>query len=225
VAEACGARVVHAGANVGFGAGCNLGAAAGSAPYVLLLNPDAAAEPGTVAGLAAALARHPRAAAIASEVGDEPVRRRFPTLLRAPLEPGVAGRLDERWYRRHPGPVEWLSAPCLLLRRDAFDEVGGFDERYFLYWEEVDLAKRLQAAGWELRWVPGFPARHESGGSGAGRAAWAAGLVRWAGDHAGRPTLLRRAVAFGLVGRAVVWRVLGRREKAASWWDAARAVV
>ena len=225
VAAALGARVVEAGRNVGFGAGCNLGAAGGAAPYVLLLNPDAAVAAGTVAGLAAVLDADPRAAAVASEVGDDHVRRRFPRVWRAPLEPGLAGRLDERWYRRHPGrAVDWLSAAVLLVRRSALEEVGGFDERYFLYWEEVDLAVRLRRAGWELRWVPGLPAAHAAGGSGGGRPAWAAGLVRWAGDHARRPRLLRAAVMAGLVARAVAWRLVGRRERAASWAEAARAL-
>ena len=119
VAEAAGARVVATGANLGFGGGCNRGAAAGRSPYVLFLNPDAAAQPGTVAGLAAHLAGSPRAGAVASELrfadgGRQPSRRRFPRWWLAPAEPGLSAELDERWYRRRArGPrVDWVTGAC-----------------------------------------------------------------------------------------------------------------
>src|SRR4051812_13334653 len=146
VARAAGAEVVHAGGNRGFGAGCNIGAGAGSAPFVLFLNPDAEVARGTAAGLAGHLAASPRTAAVGSEVIDgagrpQPSRRRSPSVGRAPFEPGLAARLDERHYRRRgTAHVDWVSGACFMVRRAAFEAVAGFDERFFLYSEETDLA-------------------------------------------------------------------------------------
>lgn len=230
IARQVGARVVDAGANRGFGAGCNIGMAATTAPFVLLLNPDAVLEAGTVRGLRDALVDDARAAIVASEVVDErgrpePVRRRFPSVWRTPLEPGLAGRLDERWYRRRgpaDGAVEWLSASCALVRRTAFDAVGGFDERYFLYSEETDLCARLASTGWKMRWVPGCRTVHASGRStaalpGAGKVAWVDGFLRFARLHHRHPVALRAALVAGLAGRTAAWRVAGRREAASRW--------
>lgn len=235
IARLHGAEVVEAPTNGGFGSGCNLGVQATSAAFVLLLNPDAAVRPGTVAGLRAALSAHPTTAAVASNVigasgSLEPVRRRFPSVWRAPLEPGVAARLDERWYARrgsHGGEVDWLSAACILVRRDAFAAVGGFDERYFLYSEETDLCARWRDAGWPVRFVPGFATHHEGAAStgalpGQGKVAWVDGYVRFARTHHAHPRLLRTGIAIGFIGRMVVWAVLRRPEQRRRYAAAAR---
>jgi N-acetylglucosaminyl-diphospho-decaprenol L-rhamnosyltransferase len=60
-------------------------------------------------------------------------------------------------------PVGWLSGSCLLLRRDAFNQIGGFDERYFMYMEDVDLGDRLTAAGWQNVYVPSAEIVHDKG--------------------------------------------------------------
>ena len=62
-------------------------------------------------------------------------------------------------------PVGWLSGSCLLLRGAAFDEVGGFDERYFMYMEDVDLGDRLGKAGWQNVYVPAAEVLHDKGHS------------------------------------------------------------
>jgi GT2 family glycosyltransferase len=61
--------------------------------------------------------------------------------------------------------VDWVSGACLLARRDAFTQVGGFDERYFMYWEDADLCRRLRAAGYHVRYVPAAMAVHRVGHS------------------------------------------------------------
>ena len=238
VAARAGARVVRAADNRGFGAGCNLGVEATNAGAVMFLNPDAAAGPGTVDGLARHLESHPRAAVVASSVRHpsgrpEPVRRRFPSVARAALEPGLAARLDERWYRRHARgrpQVDWVVAAAMLVRRTAFDAVGGFDESFFLYCEELDLCARLCDAGWEVHWVDGFPSSHESGTAtrtlpGAGKVAWAEGFMRATRRHQRHPSLIRASVVLGLGGRAVAWRVLGKRARSRDWASAARSAL
>lgn len=236
VAAGAGVEVVAAGQNRGFGAGANLGARAGSAPWILFLNPDAVPAPGTVAGLAAYGAAHDGVAVVASEVASpsgrgEPVRRRFPRWWRAPLEPGLAGRLDERHYARRPGPgpADWVCGACLMVRREAFEAVGGFDESFFLYSEETDLCARLTAAGWAVHWVPGLPTRHLSGHStstlpASGKLEWARGLDRYVARHDAHPGLYRAALAVGLWGRAAAWSLARRRDRARVWAGAARVV-
>ena len=74
--------------------------------------------------------------------------------------PGGAGGAE-------PGAmvVDWLSGACMLARRDALEQVGGFDERYFLYWEDADLCRRLRTRGYDVRYVPGAEAVHRVGQS------------------------------------------------------------
>ena len=62
-------------------------------------------------------------------------------------------------------PVQWLSGACMLARREAFEAVKGFDDRYFLYWEDADLCRRLRARGYHVRYVPGASAIHRVGHS------------------------------------------------------------
>jgi GT2 family glycosyltransferase len=61
--------------------------------------------------------------------------------------------------------VDWVSGACVLLRRDRFLEVGGFDPRYFLYWEDADLCRRLRARGYQIRYAPAATAVHRVGAS------------------------------------------------------------
>ncbi len=73
------------------------------------------------------------------------------------LSPGIPGATER--------PVGWLSGSCLLIRRAAFDQVGGFDERYFMYMEDVDLGDRLGRAGWLNVYVPSSEILHAKGHS------------------------------------------------------------
>ncbi len=163
--------------NVGFGAANNRAAAAARGELLLLLNSDAWLEDGALPRLAAALDSEPRLALAAPELRYPDGRRQFAW---AP-ETGVLGEAlqmlrnrfeDRRWAHRVPprwlrlllGPG-WFSAACILLRRDAFEQVGGFDEKLFLYFEDVDLSVRLRRAGWRLGSVPEAVAVHVKGGS------------------------------------------------------------
>jgi N-acetylglucosaminyl-diphospho-decaprenol L-rhamnosyltransferase len=160
------ARVVLCEDNGGYAGGMNTGLAwtrtATDASYVLLLTPDVRVEPGTVFGLVCAMDAAPQVGvagpcirygegyAVAMSAGGvvEPRRLRLGHL--------PAPRAAE------PYPVAWLDGGCLLLRREAVDAVGGFDERYFMYFEENDLCHRLRARGWEVTLVPGVWATHRT---------------------------------------------------------------
>ena len=140
-----GAVHLQRGTNVGFGAGHNRAAAAASAPFLFVLNPDTALAPDTIARLhAAAIGDDPRVAAWEAR--------------QLPYE-------HPKDYDPVTGETPWCSGACVLLRRAAFDAVGGFDPAYFLYCEDVDLSWRLRAAGWRLRYVPQASLRHDSYGA------------------------------------------------------------
>ena len=181
--RAHGVRVVEQD-NLGFGAGNNRGVAAThpSLPLVLFLNPDAVLATADLERLVAYLAAHPECAV----VGPRVLSRGAPswsagrtaslaTELR-PLLPDPLSRLGPR--RRLPpsyavsGPVGYVEGGCFLVRRDDLAAVGGFDEGYFLYFEEVDLSLRAARAGWESWYVPAASIVHEAGastGASAGR--------------------------------------------------------
>lgn len=176
-------RVIRNARNVGFGTAVNQGLAATTAPLVLILNPDATLAPGAVAALEAVLARHNACALVGPRIldpdgGVQGSARGDPDMLT-----GVFGRSQilTRWLPWLPAArrnvvrvetsgsdtavVDWLSGACLLGRRDALAQVGGFDERYFLYWEDADLCRRLRLRGWHVRYVPAATATHHVGHS------------------------------------------------------------
>ena len=181
--------VVVAQPNLGFGAGVNRGVRETTSPAVLVVNPDAAVTPEVVARGTAVLAGRPDAGAVQGVIRNEatgaPERSAgvllgpahllgralgLRRLLRLPIARRVAGKvplLRDHAERVPEGPadVEWLAATAVLVRRSAFDAVGGFDESYFLYGEDLDLAHRLRRAGWRLVAVPDRWAVHVSGGS------------------------------------------------------------
>jgi N-acetylglucosaminyl-diphospho-decaprenol L-rhamnosyltransferase len=171
-------RVLKMSRNLGFGSAANRGVAVTSAPYVLVLNPDTVVEPGLVKALLAAL-DHDRSLGIVGPRIDNtdgslyPSGRQFPNLVDAvghaflvDLVPGNPFTRRYRmldWDRREARRVDWVSGACFLVRRDAFDAVGGFDEAYFMYLEEVDLCWRLGRAGWAAGYEPSARVMHVQG--------------------------------------------------------------
>ena len=175
------ARLVENPSNSGFGAGNNLvlrAALAEATPpdYVLLLNPDAALYPGALATMVDFLAAHPEVGLAGPRTERGPGQTgatafRFPGILNQldeGLHFGPLTRLLSRWRlapppRSEPHRTDWLSGGCVLIRRAVLEEVGLFDEGYFLYFEEVDLSLRAARAGWESWYVPSAGALHEAG--------------------------------------------------------------
>ena len=170
--------------NRGFGAAANQGIRATAAPFILLLNPDAEILSGTLSGLLKVAADRPRAGAIGPVVRDPdgtiyPSARKVPTIWEAvghsfitPFKPdnrfARAYKMVE-WDRAAERPVEWVSGSSMLLRRSALQEVGLFDERFFMYVEDVDLCTRLLAGGWEVWFTPELEVLHVGGVSTKGR--------------------------------------------------------
>ncbi|MDA8038365.1 MAG: glycosyltransferase family 2 protein [Actinomycetota bacterium] len=175
-----GVRVVATGSNPGFGGGVNRGVAMTSALLVLVCNADLVVHPGAVDRLRLRLVEDPSVALVGPSLSDEggvpsTSARAFPSLRRSSaqafsglLRPSgrMARRYAESNTRHREGRyVDWVTGACFLVRRDAFDEVGGFDEAYFMYVEEVDLCWRLRQAGWRVASESGARVTHTGGAS------------------------------------------------------------
>jgi len=173
-------RQVQAGRNLGYGAAGNLGGRSSSSPYLLVCNPDLVADPDAVDVLAGVLDRSPEVGLVGPMLREPsgavyPSGREFPGMAES-VGHGFVGLVwsGNPWtqrYRRigseqhHARVADWVSGAFFLVRRRAFEEVGGFDERYFMYVEDVDLCWRLRQAGWEVRYEPAAEVIHEQGRS------------------------------------------------------------
>lgn len=206
--------------NVGYGRGANVGVAAATGRYVLLLNPDTVWLEGTLAALVGALDAMPdvAVAGVLHRDGDGALK---PSVMR---EPTVRRQLGEALALHHlPGlrrlqePIappagydetrdaDWLVGAALLVRSSALEQIGGFDPRFFLYSEETDWCVRARRAGWRVVHLPLATIRHDGGGVPADPAAvrhLAASKLAFAAKHFGA----RRRAAFctALVARHVL---------------------
>jgi GT2 family glycosyltransferase len=177
------ARLVVSPTNGGYGTGNNLGVRAlqqsGARPrYVHFLNPDTEVRPGAVRELVRFLEAHPQVglAGGSFELADGTPWRmafRFPTVL-GELENSINTRLVTHFLRSRaiarplgdePALVDWVSGASFLVRSEVLEALGGFDEGYFLYFEETDLFLRARAAGWECWYVPQSRVMHAVGKS------------------------------------------------------------
>lgn len=174
-----GVRLFATGSNLGYGSAVNRAVAElGDADeWIVVANPDVQWGPGSIDALLDAATRWPRAATLGPLIHDPdgavyPSARELPSLIRG----GMHAALGPLWkknpwsaaYRQErlepsERPVGWLSGSCLLVRRAAFEQVGGFDERYFMYMEDVDLGDRLGRAGWLNVYVPTAEVLHHKG--------------------------------------------------------------
>ena len=179
------ARLFRTGANLGYGAAVNRAVnsylvdegLAGDPEFFVVANPDVVWGPHSIDAMLEAATRWPRAGALGPLIRDPdgsiyPSARHQPSLIRGGMHAVVSPFwMSNPWtaaYRQdrmEPSEraVGWLSGSCLLLRRGAFDEVHGFDPRYFMYMEDVDLGDRLSAAGWLNVYVPAAEILHDKG--------------------------------------------------------------
>ena len=172
-------RLFHTGSNLGYGTAVNRAVAefVTDGDWLVVANPDVQWGPDSIDELLAAAQRWPAAGSLGPLIRDPdgtvyPSARHQPSLIRGGMH-AVVGPVwkNNPWtaaYRQErlapsERPVGWLSGSCLLLRRAAFDQIGGFDERYFMYMEDVDLGDRLTAAGWQNVYVPSAEIVHDKG--------------------------------------------------------------
>jgi GT2 family glycosyltransferase len=181
VEELPGVRVIHMPRNGGFAYGCNGGWRAGGSEFVLFLNPDALLEAHALARLAHVLEVDTAAGVVGPRTHGKDgslawTIRRFPSLrstyAQAVFLHHLAPRAswvdevvrDPAWYDR-PGRVEWLSGACLLVRRSTLETVGGLDEGFFMYAEDMDFCWRVSRAGLDVVYSPDAICVHEGGRS------------------------------------------------------------
>jgi N-acetylglucosaminyl-diphospho-decaprenol L-rhamnosyltransferase len=192
--------------NRGFGAANNAGALGSDAECLLFLNPDTELARGTLELLVKALRERPTVGLIAvRQVTSDgrlwPSLHRFPSVRRALAQafahenwPRAGKRLGERVLDldrySSAGPFDWTTGAALAIRREAFEAVGGFDERFFLFSEETDLCKRVQDAGWEAHMEPRITIIHHAGKAGVQprrEAQMAYARLQYAKKHFSRP--------------------------------------
>jgi N-acetylglucosaminyl-diphospho-decaprenol L-rhamnosyltransferase len=172
------AKWIDAGANLGYGRAVNAGVAHAPDGDLLVCNPDVILDTGAVDALSARLDEDPRLGVVGPTVRNldrsvYPSAREFPDLVDA-VGHGLLGMVAPRnrftrryrmldWDHASPADVDWVSGACLLARRQAWDEVGGFDHAYFMYLEDVDLCWRIRRRGWTVGYEPAAGVTHEQG--------------------------------------------------------------
>jgi GT2 family glycosyltransferase len=239
-------RLIASDTNAGFGRACNTGARTGSARAILFLNSDCEPAPGAVAAMLAALDGDRAVGAVFCRLVNEDgslqpsVHRALPTpwahvgdvlfrtsLLHAIYRHRALTRVLLRsTVRRHAlaHDVAWGGGACMLVRRSAFEAIGGFDERFFMYSEDLDVCARLRGAGHRLRYLPEAVAVHAWGASTAQRPAAMVlqaylSRVRYYHKHfPGRGGRFVAALAsIELAVRVAAFSVLGALPRGASW--------
>ncbi len=167
--------------NRGFTAANNQGLGLARGRWLLLLNPDAEVVGGALSAMVEYLEGHPRVGALGPQLrypdgSLQSSRRRFPTFATGLVESTVIQEwwVDNGLLRRYymadtpdqaVQPVDWVVGACLLLRREAYEEVGGLDEGFFMYSEEMDWCRRCKSAGWDVVYLPSATVIHHEGKS------------------------------------------------------------
>ncbi|WP_395641064.1 glycosyltransferase family 2 protein [Pseudolysinimonas sp.] len=227
-------RVVEAGGNLGYGGAINAGVAALAhrPEWIVVANPDIELRPDTLSLLLRAAEEDDRIAIVGPRIEDAegvfyPSARSAPSLrtgIGHALFAGVwPGNPWTRAYRQDridtslPRDADWVSGACFLMRRDAFEELEGFDSAYFMYFEDVDLGQRAHRLGWRVVYEPCAVVRHE-GAHSTSTAASSARMLRE--HHRSAARYLRRrysgwylwpvrvAVSAGLEARLLLLRAL-----------------
>jgi N-acetylglucosaminyl-diphospho-decaprenol L-rhamnosyltransferase len=224
--------------NLGFGAGNNAGMRAASGRYFLLLNPDAWLTEGALDQLVAFAEEHPEAGVVGPRLlnPDGSLQRSvrgYPTPWRlateyfflrklAPHSKALNALFGAGFDHKSMREADYLFGACLLVRREAVDSIGGFDEEFFLMSEEVDWLYRFRQAGWKVLFYPGAEAFHVVGASldPARFQAIVRGHLQFLRKHRGVRVAerARRVMLWGLRARGLVFR--GERGRA--YRDAAR---
>lgn len=175
-------RVIRNSENLGFSAACNIGWDHASSSYVMFLNPDCMLEPDSVQRLFQTLEDFPEAGMVGGLLVDPDGteqgggRRAIPTPWRSFVRAFGLSRFAQRWPKlffdfhlhkqplpAHPIEVEAISGACMLVRRAAMEDVGRWDEGYFLHCEDLDFSMTLRRKGWKIMFVPDAKIVHEKG--------------------------------------------------------------
>lgn len=171
-------KIIRSDNNIGFAAANNNAAAESQGEYLLLVNPDLALDSGSLAKMLAVFDEHDDAGAVAGRMRNpdgtfQPTCRNLPTMKNIFFSRGsmLGGKGGSNKYTLgdfdSPTPVPAAAATCLLLRRDFFLELGGFDERFFMFMEDTDLSRRIGETGKKIYFIPDAGGVHHWGGGSA----------------------------------------------------------
>lgn len=178
VVETRSVPVLRQARNLGFASACNIGASVGRSPYILFLNPDAVLDNGSLDRLIEVLDTDASVGIVAPRFLYPNGRtasylRRFPTVVSSLAQALFLDRVipscseivtDEAAYDRVGNP-DWIPGACLIIRRSLFEQLGGFDERFFMFCEDKDLCRRAWDSGLTVCYVPSATCVHEGSGS------------------------------------------------------------
>ena len=221
--ELDGARILRPGRNVGYGAGCNAAAAEAKGDELLFLNADVVLTAEACGELSDRLHADIGVGVVGPRIYSggrlQQSARAFPSLRTGVLgRRSVLTRLLVR-ARRAPaelrpaygggGEVDWVSGACMLVRRSAFERIGGFDEGYWMYWEDADLCRRIADDGGRVYFEPAAVVHHATGASGVSERtirAFHESAARFAARHVATGPVSRALIPLAL--RARQWAVL-----------------
>jgi GT2 family glycosyltransferase len=163
--------------NIGYGRCCNLGACGARGEYLMILNPDTELRPGAIHTMIGTLAGMPNAGLVGARLIDpdgafqtsstHPLPGPFNTLFDCAMIRKAVWRLSGRSGRRSPFPVQAVSGACMLVRMSLYRKLGGFNPRFFMYGEDVDLCQRVRDSGYGVYHVPAARVVHHGGMSSA----------------------------------------------------------
>jgi len=220
-------RLIRNEVNLGFARACNQGISASEGDLLVLINPDSAVMEDFFRRVEAFFDQNPAVGAAGPRVLEPDGRIQLTARRELSMFSGLLGRtsLLTRLFPKsslvknqfpavaewtHPTAVDWVAGACMVVRRTTMDEIGPLDERFFMYFEDADLCRRVREAGWSVYYLPQVKVVHKSGGSTASRprAVWdlhkSAFLYhRKHGAH-GPLNLYSLLVLLGLSGRALV---------------------
>lgn len=246
-------QLIEMGDNVGFSKGNNIGITASQGNYVMLLNPDTQIVSNALSTLIGYLQGNPQVGVVGPKLlntdgSTQSSRRRFPTLWTGIFEStwlehfAPPGLLD--WYymadqdEKFVTPVDWLTGAALVVRREAIDQVGSFDEAYFMYSEELDWQKRIKGAGWEIIYLPIARVIHYGGMSSdqvvpLRHIRFQSSKIRYFHKHHGplAAALIRTVILGNYVGQLALEAVKGlfghkrdlRQERVRAYWQVLRS--
>lgn len=174
-------RLVHARGNLGFARANNLAFGMARGRYLLTLNPDTIVHADALGGMVTYADEHPEVGFLGARLLNpdgslQPSCRRFPSLGALvfrntplgrlfPRNRWAAGYLMEAWRHDRPAPVDWLSGACILVRREALEQIGPLDGRFFMFCEDMDWCRRAHLAGWPVVYLPTAVVTHRVGAS------------------------------------------------------------
>lgn len=240
------ASVIANAVNVGYASACNQAAAEARGRHVLFLNSDTVMKPGTLRAMVACLDAHPDVGAVSCLQRDEQGRALqscfpFPSI----RDHVVHADALPRWIRDLAGPVptmnatrsqdvDWANGACLMLRREVFEQVGGMDERFFMYFEDVDLCRRLHRCGYRVRHIADVEIVHLLGKS-SERARrqlnvqWELSRIRYVEKHFTQPwgLLMKGWIAGGVMRKLLLAgcsHASERRQEIRAMWTTLRRV-